>query len=431
MSCLRLESRLIFLRKSCDKGSHKKFVVVVVGVGNMSLRPDSSVSSSDSSYSDGEDIIFGKTQPRMNNGDSDDDEENVLIFGPTNKNNNRGNSVEQGSILRPPASARYAIDSGLLSNASTAMINNTTGNGNNSNSAPPRNNYSRVPSINRMQSFSGRQNQQRQNSFRGGSFFEEVTRGRAFISLGVLLVLSGTVGLYVNLRSGTTISSPTPSPTISPRPTPFDMDFPLQPSYPSKPIYPSPTQSIDWNPPSPPQQSFIPTQTIWAKLGPMRKEILESFRVKEFTNNAPALTADLFDDQDSPYFRALLWIANQDKAYLQNVKGGTRGNLIAHRWLVVTLYYALNGEEWKSNYQWLTNADECDWEGIVCNDVYYNGTERVVEINLPNRKLSGQVPAEISYFTFLKKIDLSNNMISGTIPPTIGRLSMLTTLQSK
>lgn len=89
------------------------------------------------------------------------------------------------------------------------------------------------------------------------------------------------------------------------------------------------------------------------------------------------------------------------------------------RFIIVVLYFALNGKNWESTDKWLSGEHVCEWEHIICT----NNT--VSEILLPNQRLLGSLPDEITFLTSLKILNLTANHITGTIPYSIGRLARL------
>lgn len=147
------------------------------------------------------------------------------------------------------------------------------------------------------------------------------------------------------------------------------------------------------------------------------------------------MNLDTFEDANSPQFKALSWMEYND----HHVVNRKQSHEKAHRWLIVLLYFAFDGDEWTSKTNWLTSEDECNWEGIECEDMvtsesssHYQqrqeGTtiRRAIRINLSKNNLKGRIPAEISFFASLETLDLHENNIYGTIPSSaIGKLRKL------
>ena len=75
---------------------------------------------------------------------------------------------------------------------------------------------------------------------------------------------------------------------------------------------------------------------------------------------------------------------------------------------------------------WHPDRPLATWEGVVLG-----GTpQRVVEVNLPERDLSGEIPPELSGLTHLRVLDLGANRLIGEIPPSLGQLRFLRELDA-
>ncbi len=66
--------------------------------------------------------------------------------------------------------------------------------------------------------------------------------------------------------------------------------------------------------------------------------------------------------------------------------------------------------DWVSSHGWLTSADECEWEGIVCDST----TGKVTGILLSKHALSGYLPLELALLDQLQELDLASNFIHMT-----------------
>ncbi|MYC08063.1 MAG: hypothetical protein F4X57_12980 [Chloroflexi bacterium] len=137
---------------------------------------------------------------------------------------------------------------------------------------------------------------------------------------------------------------------------------------------------------------------------------------------------------------------------------------------LTALYHATDGDNWRRNDNWLTNAPLDEWYGVETdgkrwihnlslNDNQltgqlplelgglYNpkgldfgnnqltgpipsqlGNLNLALLNLSNNKLTGTIPSELSRMTNLVELDLHSNRLEGTIPPTLGNLTNLTFL---
>ena len=126
---------------------------------------------------------------------------------------------------------------------------------------------------------------------------------------------------------------------------------------------------------------------------------------------------------DTPQGQAFQWIVEDDPA---QVDPCTDPLQIVQRYALATIYFATGGESWTSSTAWLTGADECNWEGVVCSSP--SGFDVVNLLLLPSNNLSGSLPSEVEALTELRTIDVSSNMITGSIPPGARKLSNLQSL---
>ncbi len=91
---------------------------------------------------------------------------------------------------------------------------------------------------------------------------------------------------------------------------------------------------------------------------------------------------------------------------------------------LVKVYNALGGSDWYNNSLWESNQYIGEWFGVTTN------TEGcVVEINLPDNNLKGELPKELDEFIELKQLNLYKNEISGSIPKELGNLKHLEVLR--
>ena len=93
---------------------------------------------------------------------------------------------------------------------------------------------------------------------------------------------------------------------------------------------------------------------------------------------------------------------------------------LINRCALIDLYEATNGDNWNRNDNWLTDAPLGNWFGITANR---DGV--VVEFEVDENNLEGEMPSEIAHLTKLESLSLSYNDLSGSMPPEIGNLTKL------
>jgi hypothetical protein len=153
---------------------------------------------------------------------------------------------------------------------------------------------------------------------------------------------------------------------------PFVLDYPKknggssgEPAPPTAPTQaPAPTEGS----PSAPSAPTPPT------ISPAPTESPTTLRLGQFINQylVPVSGADIFEDRNSPQFRAAEYIADVDPftAELTSVEQ------LGDRYASITFYFATDGPSWTSCFlndtdctegQWLV-GDVCDWYRVSCND---------------------------------------------------------------
>ena len=92
----------------------------------------------------------------------------------------------------------------------------------------------------------------------------------------------------------------------------------------------------------------------------------------------------------------------------------------AERAALVALYTAADGENWKSNRNWLTDAPIGSWPGVTTDE---HG--RVTHVHLNDNRLRGEMPPALGDLAHLRELYLSQNRLTGEIPPELGKLTVL------
>lgn len=113
--------------------------------------------------------------------------------------------------------------------------------------------------------------------------------------------------------------------------------------------------------------------------------------------------------EGSPQNLALKWIAGREE--YNSYEGAQR----IQRYALAVFYYStflkshqfleLPGE-WTSQEKWITDENECTWEGIACSS-----DGQVISIILPKHNLSGSFPIEMALLSHLQEIDILSNFV--------------------
>lgn len=90
------------------------------------------------------------------------------------------------------------------------------------------------------------------------------------------------------------------------------------------------------------------------------------------------------------------------------------------REVLVALYNATDGPNWRRKDNWLSDLPLADWEGVTINSA-----GRVTSLDLYINGLDGNIPASLGRLALLERLELENNELSGSIPSEIGDLSSL------
>ena len=88
--------------------------------------------------------------------------------------------------------------------------------------------------------------------------------------------------------------------------------------------------------------------------------------------------------------------------------------------LLVALYHATDGPNWKNNTNWLSDTPLEEWSGVITDN-----TGRVTILSLNWNQLAGPIPPHLGNLANLEWLSISGNQLSGEIPAELGSLSNL------
>lgn len=116
---------------------------------------------------------------------------------------------------------------------------------------------------------------------------------------------------------------------------------------------------------------------------------------------------------------ALVWVASEIVAAEKQGLVPSEGNIL-NRFVLVFLYSAWGGRDWKNKTNWLTSRSECFWYGVSCD-----GEGRITSLSLPNNNVIGSLETSLGLFQELKTLVLGGNQLNGPIPLEVWSLPSL------
>jgi len=123
-------------------------------------------------------------------------------------------------------------------------------------------------------------------------------------------------------------------------------------------------------------------------------------------------------------YQALQWLANEDPLQLPV---NSKMEEIVERFVLVNLYYATNGPEWKKQFDFLTGKSVCEWNDNNLQDlgIYCDDKGKVNNVELSNNNLVGTLPEDVGLLTLVDEFRVAENALEGTVPSSLGIMQEL------
>jgi hypothetical protein len=135
----------------------------------------------------------------------------------------------------------------------------------------------------------------------------------------------------------------------------------------------------------------------------------------------------------APQYQALHWLVYNDPANL-DFEHGPPDELL-ERFVMALLYFSMGGETWDNSFGFLSASSVCMWMnesndgsstyGVLCDPMVVESYPMIVQIDMEQNNLHGQLPTELGLLSNLQYLGLDKNQISGRIPSELGRLTSL------
>mmetsp|Transcript_2510 Transcript_2510/g.3690 ORF Transcript_2510/g.3690 Transcript_2510/m.3690 type:complete len:670 (-) Transcript_2510:69-2078(-) len=272
--------------------------------------------------------------------------------------------------------------------------------------------------------------------------FYQKRRGKLIIAVAaiVLIVLAAIVAVGLSSTGGDGDAKSNASginsnsvPTLPPFPT--EAPSTLRPTI-SEPEY-SPIEYIIPSAPPIPNVSGPSFDSIYERLVTMLK-------LRGVTNEV-SFTSVGTGAAKTSQVRAAEWLVRNDPLRLLGANSKTPLARVFQRYVLVAIYYELNGANWKNNDGWLSDDHECRWYGVSCADktipstsLFEAGQSQIgqltteeqvlVQLDLEENGLSGNLPDEIGSLSDCTVLSVYGNDIAGTLPSSLGQMVALNKL---
>ena len=140
--------------------------------------------------------------------------------------------------------------------------------------------------------------------------------------------------------------------------------------------------------------------------------------IRNYPDAPPTLAFHWLIDDDAPFWETLWNSTNTTDADIRETR-------ILQRYGLAIFYFALRGDDWYQNTEWLEpGVDECLWHSSFdtpCHDQDPDRTWLFVDVALDSNNLRGTVPPEVfPLLPNLRVFDVAHNSVTGTIPSELG-----------
>ncbi|KAL3793290.1 hypothetical protein HJC23_003800 [Cyclotella cryptica] len=224
-----------------------------------------------------------------------------------------------------------------------------------------------------------------------------------FISLVIIVALSAALGA-ANKRASASASTPTAADPTAPAEIVAETT--------------SPTMSPSFAPTTAPKDySFCYEGNEMAVLNMERYASIRT----ELVTSGVSTPLDFADDL-SYQRKSLCWLAFGDRLSLN-----AADPFLEQRYVLATIYFALNESQKLLDEGWLSGKTECEWTPMVECDSRSDSI--VTRLDLRGSELSGELPRELSFLRDVTYLDVSTNNLEGNVLDAIGNWTHLTTLR--
>ena len=182
--------------------------------------------------------------------------------------------------------------------------------------------------------------------------------------------------------------------------------------------------------------------------------VKENVAMAVLKRNLPDESYNAVADPDiaTPQNAALNWVLYDDtfdydwEGLAQDPPASDAEFNFMQRYVAVTLYTVLDGDNWENNTNWKTDIGVCKWYGIKCyGEAVEEGGGRKLQqqqqqekkttrenaihsLLLSNNLLRGWLPADISALSSLVELEMHKNKIIGQLPPHLYNMKTLRTI---